>query len=820
MELLMALLEILIVIVSIWMQVFMAVLNVAIDVLMLVVDVIMPIFTFLLNIITLILGILIFIVGLFFGGGGSSAARAKRNYVPPNESELIKEVFGPLSSRPIRNDFFDYNDGGGGNNFTTTSSSSTGGGGGEGGGEMGVGGMPWFINQIGKSSHSYYSGLYHNIQKELESDMKREPLLFATMHSQDPVAAINAFYRNSLFQPLSHDKIVHAMEIMGFGPEHDFPPGDPARYDWGTNIVQNTEDQLMRSMKRVKRDPGAHEEVLKRRRERYHDHSANRRALVMDRLSQASQLASGKIASKYSEFRDQHATDEVIEHHISNLGFHLRNKTGFESVQHVAEWMHGFITENNPTRYGFDHFLHTISPSHHPIHQALQKLDPDRSERLFWNEHVAAFNLTNFNTTTYLFVGHAAHRRIAKRMEFSILATTDCFGSEPRNPLCLPEIPANFTLCPPKLCFPFDINEAFCDMFGYTSTRCVFCFARLQNALKAISFIALVVFKAATKFIFNIFSIFPFLEFEATFLDLDATAVVGNVLCFFIHLYDIWITIAFLYALRFWIWPLIMVFINCVQMFIQAARDNEAYLSQLESRDEESNAIDRELRRFTNKEIYRRGRSTYFMDGGGQGNIAREPVMRKEQVEKMREDNFKRDYGVSKEEYWIDRYGEDPRISSPIGELIEAHSSHIRAHKDRQWKEQKFRSVKMIGSSSSTRTDQFEQQQQQEVSIIDDDTESMALCKDNNSLHAMKKLHRMCQNDLSAFEIYTTARFHCYNSRLKRLFGMSDRDDSERKPGAYLSRNELSELEDLNGSLVQIQLHHMGAWISEIEKNR
>lgn len=62
----------------------------------------------------------------------------------------------------------------------------------------------------------------------------------------------------------------------------------------------------------------------------------------------------------------------------------------------------------------------------------------------------------------------------------AILACTDCYNSDPRNPLCLPEPKKDIHIPPLSFKFTLDLNpDKICP---HIATSCTFCWQRIFNA--------------------------------------------------------------------------------------------------------------------------------------------------------------------------------------------------------------------------------------------------------------------------------------------------------------------------------------------------
>lgn len=141
---------------------------------------------------------------------------------------------------------------------------------------------------------------------------------------------------------------------------------------------------------------------------------------------------------------------------------------------------------------------------------------------------------------------------------FEIVSKTDCF-SDPRNPLCMPEIGPEFKVEISTVAWPDDITEDADICAPWITTLCVFCPARMLNALHMVRF----VISGFPPFNFALTALTVLLPWMAWAIDWvflvgkREIATLRQVLCFFIHIYDVLITAVVVWFVWRFVWPLV-----------------------------------------------------------------------------------------------------------------------------------------------------------------------------------------------------------------------------------------------------------------------
>jgi len=795
-DILSLLLEIIIALVMLVIQILIVFITIQVELLLVLVQIIFPILMVVFEVITALLDIVVWILTVLFwvlepildALAALVGGRSKRSFIPPatpSEDALLHTVFGPGFSDATRT------------SADIPASERA------------------FLDSLSHLQQTQDIGSirarYTAIRNRLDPLTASNPILSAALYAPDPGSAITDLFSDRSVRPFSHADIVHAMTYMGMGPNIT-DPSDPAYIQWETNAIVQMEENLRAEVhrERVKRstipsrmhagDPHYH---VKRA---YHAHSAARRTRVAQRLSTAFDAVKPTFLDKYWRFRQEHATDERIGNALDRAWEHGKNRTGWHTHHHFLDHAHGALSSarESLTFHSYEHFLHTISPSHSSWHQWLQTLDPDRHSRRFWNRYIAEEGEPDWKERERERVRRSnatlSTTRRLQEMELSVLYDNDCFSSEERNFLCLPEVPSNFTLCPAKLCSPFDLNNGTCTQFGYIDTNCVLCPARFKNAWVVIGYLLSLTFiiPLAVRTLANVVAI-PFLSDLILFIGPDDTISVQGILCTLIHLYDLLIIFATFLFFYLFVLPFISAFIDCVRHWIEAWEDDRAYDAAWIGRDEEGRALEREIRNYLTVEAARRGGRTYWIDGpegtfsrpmglpapSGGGGRSRDPSV---------DPVFQR-YGVSSEQ--LQR--ELSQLPVSIGELIGTHIDTLNASRESRERVVKPGKSWLIGARV--------------VDLESPPTDSAGETDDS-----MRALCDLTHQDVAHLMEYNAYRARVFMTRLNHFFGLEE-SDYRNADGCRLSRDEMADLERMNMEDWQLRLHHMRTWREEVNRH-
>lgn len=143
--------------------------------------------------------------------------------------------------------------------------------------------------------------------------------------------------------------------------------------------------------------------------------------------------------------------------------------SGFASTTHAAEHIANNFAD--PTD-----ILQKFSPSSSKAFREFANfIDEDVEERPFWHTFVENNAIPAPNGKKRMQV-----------LDLALLMRLDCYTSQPRNWLCVPEFKSGFELGPVHFNIPIDGNkEKMCP--NYIQTNCFFCFSRFINAFYAVT---------------------------------------------------------------------------------------------------------------------------------------------------------------------------------------------------------------------------------------------------------------------------------------------------------------------------------------------
>lgn len=308
-----------------------------------------------------------------------------------------------------------------------------------------------------------------------------------------------------------------------------------------------------------------------------------------------------------------------------------------------------------------------LSPEGYSWHGVLAHFDQDKHRRRFWHDHhrhhgreppdpwsrefvhaqrveredrklakacrraeargrnVTAGNVECARVTSLVKGGRGRSGRGLKEQEFKTVATTDCFTSDPRNPLCLPEIPGNFTVRIPPLVLPFNITGNETDgpgglcRFYQDAACCVLCPARIWNAFTAIRML-IISNPIALIFLATAEAVMPWLAWLTKAILLvppDEEVTLLDFICVILHVYDVLIVV-FLGLLFYWLlWPFVVWLRRCIRHWVQAVADARAAEQKHRDRAKDSRELDERLARYMYDSQMNDGRRSGRGDRGG-----------------------------------------------------------------------------------------------------------------------------------------------------------------------------------------------------------
>ena len=288
----------------------------------------------------------------------------------------------------------------------------------------------------------------------------------------------------------------------------------------------------------------------------------------------------------YEHHRRFHVKD--VEKHLATL----RNVTGLHSMQHAWRAAGKLLEPHTKYRSPEDVFM-ALSTENTTLHRLFKPYDTGQAERQFWSDSEASGS--NPYSSKSQRTNRAGRRLLAQ--EFATVAGTDCFTSNPRNPLCMPDIPQNLTLCPQNLTSTNITGNETCVEAGYINTTCIWCPARFFNGFHAIQYLI-----SANPFVklffFSFTAVFPWLSWLLFIIDPDAILSGRGIICVIFHFYDILLIPATFYLGWVFVLPLLQALWRCIRSVLKARRSDkiDALLQSYESND--TTEYDREFERF------------------------------------------------------------------------------------------------------------------------------------------------------------------------------------------------------------------------------
>ena len=388
----------------------------------------------------------------------------------------------------------------------------------------------------------------------------------------------------------------------------------------------------------------------------------NRRmARVRPRLKLAWDRILDAFVSTYLSHASGHAHRDHVLKHVETA----KNVTGIRGWKDVEKHLRQF-REDYLVHDSYEDFMLSISPEGTAWHEFLKRYDTEADRRKFWRHY---HNSTNEDDPDWTedegFTGNFSTGRTLKAQqgqEFANMASTDCF-SEPRNPLCLPEV--NRTIgdfCPGRPCLPWNLTGDICP--GYIKTKCVWCPAQFYNAWKVLGYMLSII--RSIVMIFSVLKlIVPGVSWLFKILDLlapDQKITVQGVLCMIMHTYSVLMVMATFFYGYIFIWPYLVAIYNCIKIYRQMLEENLASDAADLAAHQDSVWVDRVLRREIQRESLRRGDWGFEYDNMGPVPKANAPVYTKLKEEyeeldneygEMRKDD--RDYDSMSQEILMER---------------------------------------------------------------------------------------------------------------------------------------------------------------------
>jgi len=277
------------------------------------------------------------------------------------------------------------------------------------------------------------------------------------------------------------------------------------------------------------------------------------------------------------------ARENILKHatttfHADNVFNHFSNilkRFGYHSPWDV--YNHFIETHGDAAAF----VLSLSAMTEHPLIKYWKEKDPARDERPFFHDwHTQQQELAKMRTSRS---GNGVGRKLLqdegvgnegnsqeKFDGLEIISKTDCYSS-PRNPLCMPEIPESFSWSLPTVTWPDDIKDDSDVCPPWRMTKCLVCLDRYHNAFQSLRFI--ISGFPPFNFALTVFcELIPFLSWMVDWAFLIPKGeVVGlrEVLCFIIHIYDLIVFFVTLWAIGFFLFPIINALLiipwrNCV----------------------------------------------------------------------------------------------------------------------------------------------------------------------------------------------------------------------------------------------------------------
>ncbi len=270
--------------------------------------------------------------------------------------------------------------------------------------------------------------------------------------------------------------------------------------------------------------------------------------------------------------------DETNTHRFVLGAFHAVRQTMHKANEHVRSGefrrdFDQFAQSNNfiSAEHMIDHIstrytdpaliIHDYSPSNNEAFMHVANyIDPDSADRRFWGDYVK----NDPRSGPMMPNG----KRAMLLLDMSILARTDCYNSDPRNPLCLPEFPKNFQIPGVFFKMKYDLNpDKNCPMI---ETNCIYCWQRIFNAFMVV-IIWLSAFWVAIIGIEALLLQYPAFApvFKALIpYQLNTLPSADDYMCTIIYLYDLVAIFVFLHIFKIAAYPFCMWVIGCVKAFM------------------------------------------------------------------------------------------------------------------------------------------------------------------------------------------------------------------------------------------------------------
>jgi hypothetical protein len=295
----------------------------------------------------------------------------------------------------------------------------------------------------------------------------------------------------------------------------------------------------------------------------YHENHARASHLIFNSLSEGI-LKHGKTTLSYDTFA----------FHWNNIlarnGYHSLWDVYHEFVEthgDAAQFMANLNWVRNNTREGLAGII--ASGSWFGAESVDHGHSSPKSHFTSWSDVKKAVRRHYRHTTRSLLQQDNSDRDVSSDEEskegsstFEMVAKRDCF-SEPRNPLCLPEIPESFSFEIPKIVWPSNLTEA-TDCSPWRNTGCLYCLDRLHNGFQSLRFF-LSGFLIPLNFLLTTFTLaVPWLSWTVDWVFLVPKGEIASLfdfVCYFQHLYDFalfLLTIAFFFK---FVLPVIHIFI-------------------------------------------------------------------------------------------------------------------------------------------------------------------------------------------------------------------------------------------------------------------
>lgn len=180
-----------------------------------------------------------------------------------------------------------------------------------------------------------------------------------------------------------------------------------------------------------------------------------------------------------------------------------------------------------------------------------------------------------------------------------IISTTNCFD-DPRNPLCMPVIPSNFSIKIPRIYVPDNITEDANVCPPWIHTKCLlFCPERFVNAFHWFRYVVSA-FVPLNRFLTVFTLIVPWMSWSVNWLFLVGKGEITTLkqfLCWGLHLYDVAYTFIVIVLLNVVVWPFFEAIVVIPLRECREARSQmRARQAQLESEEQSDPELELLLR--------------------------------------------------------------------------------------------------------------------------------------------------------------------------------------------------------------------------------